>query len=75
MRFLFGIVVGVALTVGVAFVTDNWGSDVTHSAGTQTSSAAPDHRAMVNWDVVGNNIRVVREHASAAWARLTEKLG
>ena len=59
MRVLFGIILGVALTVGVAFISDTWstGAAVTTGSGT----AAVEHRNMVNWDVVGDNTRIARE--------------
>jgi len=40
MRLLFGIILGAALTIGAAYVSD-------------TAKSGPDARPMVNWDVVG----------------------
>ena len=65
MRVLFGIVLGVALTVGAAFIADTWA--------TGGATSAPQHRSMVNWDVVGNNMRVVQQHAREVWAKISQK--
>ena len=51
MRFLLGIIIGIGLTVGGAYVYD---STVTANSGDSafnTSAARP----MVNWDVVDKN--------------------
>jgi hypothetical protein len=65
MRFLLGLVFGALLTVGIAFVSDTW----TAPAGNQV-----ERRAMVNWDVVGDNLRSVRQHAHEMWSRLSNKV-
>jgi len=72
MRLLFGIVLGVMLTVGVAFIVDSaaTGPGVTTGSG----SATVDHRKMVNWDVVGDNVRLARERANEVWARISHKI-
>jgi hypothetical protein len=72
MRMLFGIVVGVMLTVGVAFIADTTATGP--GATTGSGSATVDHRKMVNWDVVGDNVRVARERAHEAWMRLSQKI-
>jgi hypothetical protein len=68
MRVLFGIILGVALTVSVAFISDTWltGAAVTTGSG----AAVVEHRNMVNWDVVSDNTRIARERLHAAWDRL-----
>ena len=38
MRFLFGIIVGVALTVGVAFISDNWTTGPATTTGSSSST-------------------------------------
>jgi hypothetical protein len=58
MRLLFGIILGAALTVGVAYVVD-------------TSKSAPDARPMVNWDVVGKNVETLTVMIKQGWAKLT----
>jgi hypothetical protein len=72
MRMLFGIVLGVMLTVGVAFLSDTMATGP--GATTGSDSATLDHRKMVNWDVVGDNVRVARERANEAWTRISHKI-
>jgi hypothetical protein len=69
MRVLFGMILGVMLTVGVAFISDTWTSGP--AATTGSASAAVEHRTMVNWDVVGDNLRIVRQRAREAWSKLS----
>ena len=57
MRLLFGIILGAALTVGVAYVSD-------------TAKSGPDARPMVNWDVVAKNLDSVTTLARAGWKRI-----
>jgi hypothetical protein len=33
-----------------------------------------EHRNMVNWDVVGDNMRTVRQRAREAWTALSHKV-
>jgi len=64
MRVLFGIILGVVLTVGGAYLSD------THTAAAApNASTAP--RPMVNWDVVGTKWERLTERARAEWSRLT----
>lgn len=72
MRLLFGIVLGVALTVSVAFLTDTWSSGP--STATDGSSSSVVERKMVNWDVVGEKMRIARERAHEAWSKLSQKV-
>lgn len=44
MRLIFGIIIGVALTLGAAFFHDN---------NLPPRATAPDDRRIVNWDVLG----------------------
>jgi len=67
MRVLFGMILGALLTVGVAFVHDNW------SAGASANQSA-EQRPMVNWDVVDQNWRVVRQRARETWTTLSHKV-
>jgi hypothetical protein len=71
MRVLFGIILGVALTVSVAFISDSWSAGPTT---TGSSSATIEHRQMVNWDVVSENVRIARERLHSAWNRLSRKI-
>ena len=65
MRVLFGIILGVALTVSVAFISDTWTTGPATTTG--SGSATAEHRQMVNWDVVGDNMRIAQERAREAW--------
>ena len=58
MRLLFGIILGVALTVGGAYVSD-------------TSKSGADARPMVNWDVVAKNVDALTVMIKQGWAKLT----
>ena len=71
MRVLFGIVLGVALTVGAAFIADSRGTD---GSTTGSSSIAVEHRKMVNWDVVAENMRIARERMQETWNKISHKL-
>jgi hypothetical protein len=73
MRIFFGIILGVALTIGVAFMSDTLASDPPATTGSG-STVTLDHRQMVNWDVVGDKVRVARERIHATWSRLSKKL-
>jgi hypothetical protein len=72
MRVLFGIILGVALTVSVAFVSDTWSTGPATTTGSGPTVA--EHRQMVNWDVVGENMRVAKERVREAWIRLSQKV-
>jgi hypothetical protein len=58
MRLLLGIILGVALTIGGAYVAD-------------TSKSGPDAHPMVNWDVVGKNFDALTVMVKQGWAKLT----
>ena len=66
MRMLFGMILGALLVVGVAFAVDNWTAPA-------SANGASEHRVMVNWDVVSDNLRVVRRHAQEMWTKLSQK--
>jgi hypothetical protein len=70
MRLFFGMILGALLTVGAAFLYDTWatGPSTTGTADTIT------RRPMVNWEVVGENWRVVRERARDTWTTLAHKV-
>jgi hypothetical protein len=68
MRLLFGMILGAFLTVGGAFMYDTWATSRTST--TQTV----EQRSMVNWDVVNENWRVVRQRAREAWTTLSHKV-
>jgi hypothetical protein len=58
MRFILGIIVGCALTVGVAYIAD------------ATSTSAPDAKQMVNWDVVAKRVDSVTALARQGWKKI-----
>lgn len=66
MRLLFGIILGVALTIGGAYVYD-WNTAGTASADITTTAARP----MVNWDVVGVKWHDLTTGARQQWDRVT----
>ncbi len=61
MRFITGLVVGVLLTVGAAYVSD-----------AARAPSGPDGEVlrMVNWTVVDANMRDLSRDVRGAWARL-----
>lgn len=63
MRFLFGIIVGILLTVGAAYVFDS-----THK-GEGPDGAA--ERQIVNWDVVQNELKTLSTNIHEGWDHLT----
>jgi len=67
MRLLLGIILGAALTVSGAFLHDNWASK-------PPTTEIAEARPMVNWDVVNENWRVVRQRAREAWTTLSHKV-
>ena len=61
MRFTTGIIVGVLLTIGAAYVTD----------ATRTASGSDgEARRMVNWSVVSANMQDLSSNVHGAWTRL-----
>ena len=62
MRFIFGIIVGCLLTVGIAYV-----HDAGEPVGVTAEAAATDGR-MVNWEVVNHNLRGVNGWVQAQWS-------
>jgi len=71
MRVLFGIILGVALTVGVAFIADSMAAGPATTTG--SASGVAEHRNMVNWDVVGDNMSVAGERLRDAWNKIAHK--
>ena len=57
MRLLFGIILGAALTVGAAYVSD--------------TAQKSDAERMVNWPVVAKNFDAVTTMVKQGWAKLT----
>lgn len=62
MRLILGMILGAAITIGGAYISD-----------TATRSPTPgvDARPMVNWDVVRTNVDHVTALIKQGWAKLT----
>lgn len=58
MRLILGMILGAALTVGGAYISD------------QTNSRSPEARPMVNWDVVSKNFDGWSEFVRESWKKL-----
>jgi hypothetical protein len=69
MRFLLGIIVGVFLTIGVAFVSD---ASTTRTSASATQSSA-EQQPMVNWDVVSRNWQSLSLGVRHTWDRLASR--
>ena len=65
MRFLLGIIVGIGLTIGGAYLYDGW---TTPNASTATAA-----RPMVNWDVVDANWTRATSRMRREWDRIAAK--
>jgi hypothetical protein len=57
MRLILGIIIGIALTIGGAYVADK--------------SAAAGAKPMVNWDVVSKNVSDLTSMARDGWKKIT----
>jgi len=64
MQTLLGIIIGVFLTIGVAYVHD---ASLNPSP---PSGAATVERPMVNWDVVSVNWRDLKVRVETGWRKL-----
>ena len=63
MRMFFGIILGVVLTIGAAYVFDT----IRNTSGAEGTAERP----VVNWDVVNDGIKVLSSTVQGGWARLT----
>lgn len=61
MNFLLGLLIGISLTVGAAYMHD------ASVAGADRN----DPRLIVNWDNFNSNLKGVRDDVAAGWSRLT----
>ncbi len=61
MRFTLGLIFGVLLTIGTAYVADAMNSGTTDEAA---------NRKMVNWTVVNDNMRGLSSDVQRTWARV-----
>jgi hypothetical protein len=72
MRVLFGIIIGICLTISAAFVMDSW--TVSPSTTTGSGTAVSENRPMVNWDVVDENWQIAKRRARDSWTALSQKV-
>jgi hypothetical protein len=75
MQILLGMILGVLITIGAAFVYDSSTGRATHGL---TMASADGNAPMVNWDVVGRNWDGVKQRmhdaavdAEKGWKRIT----
>ncbi len=64
MRLLLGMILGAALTIGGAYVSD--------TASKPAAGSGVEARPMVNWDVVGRNFDSVSGMVKDGWNKLTK---
>jgi hypothetical protein len=69
MRLLLGVILGVFLTVGFAYVYD---ASTTH-ASEQTAQTSVEQRPMANWDVVSGNWRGWSLSVRNTWNKLAAR--
>jgi hypothetical protein len=58
MRLIFGMILGAALTVAGAYISDSM------------NAGSPTARPMVNWDVVSKNMDGVTEFVRESWKKI-----
>lgn len=61
MRFLFGVIVGALLTVGIAYVADSRADPLMGGR-------------MVNWTVVGERVSELTADLQAMWENFTKQI-
>ena len=69
MRILFGIVLGVCLTIGFAYLYD---ASTTHPS-EPTTQTSLEQRPMVNWDVVSGTWRGWSLSVRNGWNKLAAR--
>ena len=69
MRLLLGIILGVILTIGVAYLSDASTSGPSNAT-TQTTA---EQRPMVNWDVVSKNWQSLSLGVRNTWNKLAAR--
>jgi hypothetical protein len=62
MRTLFAFILGIAVTIGGAYIYDTF-----------LAGSGANARPMVNWDVVKDTASSVVESAHSQWNKLTSK--
>ena len=69
MRLLFGMILGAALTIGLAYVHDQMYAPLSSSP----PPTASEPRPLVNWDVAGSLAHRLSAAARTQWERLTTR--
>lgn len=69
MRVLLGMILGAALTIGLAYYSDSM-----TTSSVASGPAATENRPMVNWDVVQSNWSRFKERAQQSWAELRARV-
>ena len=64
MRTLIGIILGVLLTVGGAYIYDS------HNALDAVNAPATAQKPLVNWDIVSVKWQYVSQRARSEWGRV-----
>jgi hypothetical protein len=68
MRLIFGMIVGAAATIGLAYVHDSMYASVSTEP-----PASAGQRPMVNWDVASSFARRTSSAARSQWDKLSGK--
>lgn len=68
MRTLLGIILGVAITIGGAYLYD------LHKALAAASNGATPPMSLVNWDMAGQQWNMLSDRAKVQWDRLSERV-
>jgi len=63
MRLIFGIILGVLLTIGGTYMSDS----IRPATGPDGTEVKP----MVNWDVVHEKVKIASNAVQDGWTRLT----
>jgi hypothetical protein len=69
MRLLFGIIIGVFLTIGAAYIYD---ASTTHPSDPSAQTSL-EQRPMVNWDVVSGNWHGWSLNIRNTWNKLASR--
>jgi hypothetical protein len=71
MRFIFGVIIGIALTVGAAYVHDRnlpaQAASPVPADPTQPALPVPAARSIVNWDVVDTITKEQTAYVKGLW--------
>lgn len=67
MRVFLGIIIGVMLTIGCAYVSDSLATGSLLMG--PTTAHGGEHKSVVNWDVVDNDWRVLATRVRETWVR------